>query len=159
MSYPLRTKALMVLVLGHLAEHLAQAVQLGLLGWPRTEARGLLGYWWPVLARTESLHYAYALLMLVGLMACYRGFDGQALTLWTWALGIQVWHHFEHLSLLGQYLTGTYLLSATKPTSFLELVPGVQRIELHLFYNLLVLVPMVAAMVAQHRERREAVPA
>jgi hypothetical protein len=37
-------QVLMVIVLGHWAEHLFQAYQIYVMGWPRPKANGLLGY-------------------------------------------------------------------------------------------------------------------
>ncbi len=48
----------MFIVLAHWAEHLVQAFQVYVLGWPLPEARGVLGYWYPWLVKSESLHYA-----------------------------------------------------------------------------------------------------
>src|SRR6185369_7592737 len=55
----------MIIVLGHWAEHLTQAVQIYILGWPRPKAGGVLGVFFPWLVRSEALHYGYALVMLV----------------------------------------------------------------------------------------------
>jgi hypothetical protein len=57
----------MVIVLGHWAEHLVQAYQIYVMGWPRPKALGLLGLWYPWLIQTEALHYGYALIMLIGI--------------------------------------------------------------------------------------------
>ena len=37
----------LVIVLAHWAEHIAQAVQIWVLGWPIPQARGVLGLWIP----------------------------------------------------------------------------------------------------------------
>ena len=55
----------MLVVLAHWAEHLAQAFQIYVLGWPRPSANGVLGLFFPWLVTTEVLHYGYALVMLV----------------------------------------------------------------------------------------------
>jgi hypothetical protein len=133
------------IVLAHWAEHIAQAIQIWVLGWPVPEARGVLGLWFPWLVTSEWLHYGYALVMLIGLVVLRKGFTGRSRTWWNVALGIQVWHHLEHLLLLLQALTGLHLLGRAVPTSFLQLV--FPRVELHLFYNTVVFVPMVVAMV------------
>ena len=57
----------MLVVLGHWAEHLAQAYQIYGLGWPAPQARGVLGLLYPWLIKSEVLHYCYALVMLVGI--------------------------------------------------------------------------------------------
>jgi hypothetical protein len=46
------------------------------------------------------------------------------------ALWIQVWHHFEHLLLLMQAVTGANLMGKPVPTSIAQLV--LPRVELHL---------------------------
>ena len=141
--------AFLVIVLAHWAEHVAQAIQVYALGWSLPEARGVLGLPFPWLVRSEWMHYGYALVMLVGLVALRPGFTGRARTWWTIALWIQVWHHLEHLLLLLQALTGHNLLGRPVPTSVIQLV--VPRLELHLFYNAIVFVPMVVAMILHRR--------
>lgn len=135
----------LVVTLAHWAEHITQAVQVYLLGWPLPESRGVLGLWIPWLVKSEWLHYGYAIVMLAFLFALRPGFTGRAKTWWTAALVIQFWHHIEHLLLLLQALTGTTLAGAAKPTSIVQLI--IPRVELHLFYNAVVFIPMVVAMV------------
>jgi hypothetical protein len=134
----------MLIVLAHWAEHVVQAVQIWVLGWARPSARGVLGMPFPWLVEQEWLHYGYALIMLVGLMLLRHGFVGQSRRWWLAALGIQIWHHLEHLLLLVQALTGAYLLGRAVPTSVLQL--AFPRVELHLFYNAVVFLPMMVAM-------------
>jgi len=145
--------AFMVVVLGHWAEHLVQAYQIYVLGWPRPQAGGVLGLVFPWLVTSEWLHYGYAIVMLVGLVILRHGFVGRARTWWNASMWIQVWHHFEHLLLLVQALTGAYLMGAKVPTSIAQLV--FPRVELHLFYNAIVFVPMVVAMVLHLRPNPE----
>jgi hypothetical protein len=135
----------MVVVAAHWAEHLAQAVQIYVLGMPTAEARGVLGVPFPWLVHSEWMHYGYALVMMVGLFLLRPGFAGRARTWWTAALLIQVWHHFEHLLLLLQALAGANLAGRAAPTSLLQFL--LPRVELHLFYNAIVFIPMVVAMV------------
>ncbi|MGB2567052.1 hypothetical protein ACPFP2_01165 [Micromonospora citrea] len=134
----------MVIVLGHWAEHLVQAFQIWGLGWARPQARGVLGMPFPWLVSSEWLHYGYAIVMLIGLFALRPGFVGRARTWWTVALVIQFWHHVEHLLLLAQVQMGFLLPGTTVPTSLAQLV--VPRVELHLFYNSVVFLPMLIAM-------------
>ncbi len=143
----------MFIVLAHWAEHLLQAVQVFILGWPRPESRGFLGQFFPILAKSEALHYGYAIVMLIGLFLLRSGFKGSSLTWWTVALVIQFWHHIEHLLLQGQYLIGQNLWGSAVPTSVVQWLlfqigglPHQFRVELHLFYNTIVFVPMVIAM-------------
>ena len=134
----------LAIVLAHWVEHLSQAAEIFILGWPRPQSGGFLGLLFPVLVSSEGLHYFYAVVMLIGLAALLPGCRGRAKTWWTVALGIQVWHHFEHLLLLGQALTHLNLFGAAVPTSILQLV--FSRVELHLFYNAVVFTPMLVAM-------------
>jgi hypothetical protein len=134
----------MVVVTAHLAEHIAQAYQIWGLGLNESEARGVLGLFFPVLLRGEWLHYSYALQMFAGLALLRPGFVGRARLWWTIALALQGWHHLEHLLLLLQWLTGTFLFGRSGPTSILQLI--FPTVELHLFYNTVVFVPMVIAL-------------
>ncbi len=141
----------MVIVLAHWAEHIFQAHQIYVQGMPRPAAKGALGMIWPWLVSSEWLHYGYALVMLAGLIILRPAFVGRARARWNLALGIQVWHHFEHLLLLLQAITGVYLFGGKVPTSiFQALVPG-NRVELHLFYNTIVFIPMVVAIIYHFR--------
>lgn len=139
----------MVVVIAHWAEHIVQAAQIFWLGLPRPDSLGLLGEVWPLLIRLEWLHYGYAVLMLIFLAVLRDGFTGRARQFWTLALVIQFWHHFEHLLLLIQAQTGRNLGGSSVPISVLQLF--VPRVELHLFYNAIVFVPMVVAVVLHHR--------
>jgi hypothetical protein len=139
----------MAIVLAHWAEHLAQAFQIWGLGWEVKESRGVLGLAFPWLVTSEWLHYGYALIMLAGLIILRKGFVGRARTLWNIALGVQVWHHFEHLLLLIQAATGSYIFGRSEPTSIIQLLAP--RVELHLFYNAVVFAPMLAAMIVHLR--------
>lgn len=139
----------LAIVVAHWAEHLVQAYQIWGLGWSRPEARGVLGMPFPWLISQEWLHYAYALVMLVGLIVLRPGFTGTARTWWTVALGIQAWHHLEHLLLFIQAQNGTPFFGQAGPVSIAQLV--VPRVELHLFYNAVVFLPMVVAMFLHRR--------
>jgi hypothetical protein len=134
----------MLIVLAHWAEHLVQAVQIYVLGWPVPESRGVLGLWFPWLVKTELMHYLYALVMLVGLWMLRKGFHGTSRKWWTLSLGIQFWHHIEHGLLIGQAVSGHNLFGSPVPMSIIQL--WIPRVELHLFYNTIVFIPMVIAM-------------
>jgi hypothetical protein len=134
----------MVIVLAHWAEHLAQAFQVYALGWPVPESRGVLGLWYPWLVKSEALHYGYAIVMLVGIWLLRPGFQGLSLKWWTAALAIQFWHHFEHALLQGQAIAQHNLFGSPVPVSILQL--WIPRVELHLFYNTVVFIPMAIGM-------------
>ena len=135
--------AFLAMVLAHLMEHAFQAVQIFLFGWARSESRGLAGEWFPWLVTSEWLHYIYAILTLAGLIVLLPGFVGRARLFWVVAIGTQFWHHFEHLLLLVQRLTEDPWFGERVPTSVVQLL--VMRVELHLFYNAVVMVPIVIA--------------
>ena len=62
---------------------------------------------------------------------------------------LQFWHHLEHLLLLSQAVSGNHLLGKPVPTSVLQL--WFPRVELHLFYNAIVTVPMLVAVYLHQR--------
>lgn len=143
--HELALRIFMVIVLAHWGEHLFQAFQIYVLGWPVPQARGLLGLLYPWLIASETLHYGYALVMLAGLWLFRPGFTGVTdRRWWTLALGIQFFHHIEHFLLLAQATTGHNFFGRPVPTSLIQL--WVPRVELHLFYNTIVFIPMVIAM-------------
>jgi hypothetical protein len=133
------------IVLAHWAEHLAQTFQIYVLGWRVPDAKGLCGVLYPVLVTSEILHYGYALVMLVAFWILRHGFVGRSRTWWMIAFWIQFWHHIEHALLQGQMIVGRNLFDGPAPMSLMQLV--IPRVELHLFYNTIVTVPMVVAMV------------
>jgi hypothetical protein len=138
-------QAFMVIVLAHWAEHLLQAFQIYALGWPVPEARGALGHFFPWLVKSELLHYGYALVMLIALFTLRSGFTGATdRRWWTIALAIQFWHHIEHALLQTQAILGQSFFGSPVPTSIAQL--WFPRVELHLFYNTIVFIPMMIAM-------------
>jgi hypothetical protein len=134
----------MVIVLAHWAEHLFQAYQIYVMGWPRPKANGLVGFFYPQLIKSETLHYGYALVMLICLWIFRKGFTGTSHTWWMVAFWIQFWHHIEHFLLIYQATTHHNFWGKPVPCSVLQLV--FPRVELHLFYNSIVFIPMVVAM-------------
>lgn len=134
----------LIVVASHWMEHGVQAIQIYVLGRPPAEALGLLGSSFPALISSEALHYGYAMFMIAGLALLLPGFTGSAKKWWRAALLIQVWHFFEHLLLLGQAVAGANLLDKPKPVSIIQLI--IPRVELHLLYNMLVLVPLLIAI-------------
>jgi hypothetical protein len=134
----------MLVVLAHWGEHLVQAYQIYVMGWPRPKANGILGLWYPWLIQSETLHYSYALVMLTGLWVLRKGFTGVSRKWWTAALVIQFWHHIEHFLLISQATFHHNFWGKPVPCSILQLF--FPRVELHLFYNSIVFIPMVIGM-------------
>ncbi|WP_017588551.1 hypothetical protein [Nocardiopsis ganjiahuensis] len=139
----------LVVVVAHWAEHIVQAVQVYVLDWPVPEARGVLGIPFPWLVTSEWMHYGYAFVMLVGLLLLLPGFHGRSRAWWTASLLLQVWHHFEHLILLVQVTNGANIGGGDAPVSIVQML--IPRVELHLFYNTVVFVPMAVAMYLHSR--------
>jgi hypothetical protein len=137
-------RVFMFIVLAHWGEHLVQAYQIYVMGWPRPKANGLLGLWYPWLIKSETLHYGYALVMLICLWAFRKGFTGVSHTWWMVSFWIQFWHHIEHSLLIYQATAHHNFWGKPVPFSVLQLV--FPRVELHLFYNTVVFIPMVIAM-------------
>lgn len=134
------------IVLAHWAEHLTQAYQIYVMGWPRPAAGGFLGLFFPWLVSSEVMHYGYAIVMLIGLWTLRKGFTGTSRNWWTAALVIQFWHHIEHAVLQWQALTHHNWFGSPVPLSFLQMVFPRNRVEIHLFYNFVVFMPMLIAM-------------
>lgn len=133
----------------HWVEHLVQAVQIWVFDMPRPKALGALGEAWPALVRTEGLHYFYAVGMMAVLLLLARGFTGAARGWWIAAIALQAWHFVEHSFLVYQFATGDFFLGKPVQTSFVQAI--VPRVELHLFYNVVVTIPIVVAMLLHRR--------
>jgi hypothetical protein len=82
--------------------------------------------------------------MIIGLWVFRRGFHGLSYQWWMLAFWIQFWHHIEHALLQTQAIVGHNLLGSPVPVSIVQL--WVPRVELHLFYNTIVFIPMMLGM-------------
>jgi hypothetical protein len=133
-----------IIVLLHFAEHIAQVVQLYLLHWERSHCLGILGIPFPWLIHSEWLHYLYSLFMLVGVWLIYL--SKYSNNWWYITLILAFYHHFEHAQLLEQAIAGVNFFDAPHPVSLFQAAIGAERIELHFFYNLIVLIPMIVAI-------------
>lgn len=134
----------MAIVIAHWGEHLFQAYQVYVMHWPRPKALGMLGLVYPWLVKSETLHYGYALIMLIGLWVLRKGFTGVSHTWWMVSFWIQFWHHIEHGLLQYQALVHRNFFHSPVPISILQI--WIPRVELHLLYNTIVFIPMVMAM-------------
>lgn len=139
----------MGIVVLHWIEHLLQAYQIWVLEMARPESLGALGMLAPWLVQTEVLHFGYAVVMLLGLIALRPGFAGASRVWWNISLAIQSWHFVEHFVLQAQALAGQNMFGSPVPTSFVQL--WVPRPELHLIYNAVVFIPMIIAAVLHNR--------
>jgi hypothetical protein len=143
-------KVFVIIMIAHWLEHIVQGYQVYVMGYERHHAMGMLGQMYPWLVHSEWMHFGYAVLTLLGLVLLRGGFSGSALAWWNAALIIQIWHLFEHTLLFVQAQGGFTLWGAKEPTSVLQLFWP--RIELHLFYNSVVTVPIVIAMIVSRRQ-------
>jgi hypothetical protein len=138
-------KSFVLIMIAHWLEHAVQAYQVYALGFERHHALGLLGQFYPWLVHSEWMHFGYAVLTWLGLVFLRDGFSGSARLWWDAAIVVQIWHLFEHTLLFIQAQGGFTLWGAAEPTSVLQLF--FPRIELHLFYNSVVTIPIVIAMI------------
>jgi len=82
--------------------------------------------------------------MLIGIWLLKDGFVGREKKWWMISFALQFWHHVEHGLLQAQHSLGFTLFGMPVPTSILQL--WIPRVELHLFYNTIVFIPMVIGM-------------
>lgn len=143
------------LMFAHWLEHIVQAYQVYVMGFERHHALGLLGQIYPWLIHSEWLHFGFAVLTLAGLLLLLPAFSGAGRVWWNTALVVGIWHVFEHTLLFIQAQRGVFFFGAKEPTSVLQLV--FPRIELHLFYNSVVAIPIVMAMLLYWRGGKDAV--
>lgn len=137
-------KVYVAIMIAHWIEHIVQAFQVYVLRMPRPEAGGFLGYLYPAANKSEVLHWTYAVIMLIGLLLLRRGFAARSRIWWNIAIGVMVWHFFEHSFLFFQYWSGWHFTGTPVPTSVIQTI--FPRVELHLIYNMLVMIPVLAAL-------------
>jgi len=142
-----------IAVLGHWVEHAVQLAQVHAWDVPRRHSHGVLGMRWPWLAESEALHFWYAIGMLAGLILFASRMTGGARVVWLLAIVSQTWHQFEHALLVWQAQTGTHLFGAPRRTSVVQYVTGVERIELHFFYNLVATGLMCMSLLVSYAAR------
>jgi hypothetical protein len=146
-------KVFVAIMIAHWLEHIVQAYQVYALGYERHHAMGLLGQFYPWLVHSEWMHFGYAVLTWLGLVIL-RGFSGSARVWGDTAVIVQIWHLFEHTLLFVQAQGGFTLWGANEPTSYSSW--SGRGSKLHLFYNFVVTVPIVIAMVVPRRGRSRA---
>lgn len=131
----------------HWMEHIVQAWQIWVMGYKRPAARGVLGQFFPSLIKTEWLHFGYAVVMLAFLGLLLPGFKGRSRAFWGIAFAIQIWHMIEHSVLFYQAQAHHNWWHSKVPVSFLQhwWFQGT-RVELHLFYNSIVTIPMLVGL-------------
>lgn len=138
-------KIFISIVIIHFIEHLTQLYQLYILQWARPECLGLISLRYPWLMRSEWLHYSFALYMVIGLT--YFGYKANNKKWWRTSLVLQHYHYIEHLILLSQALIGIPMIERISLGSFI-----MPRLELHFFYNLMVLIPMLLGVMTNDKK-------
>jgi hypothetical protein len=132
----------------HMSEHVAQEIQIHLLGRPPSMSHGILGG--PVFD-TEVLHYLFDSWWIpmntVLLLVMLRGRER-----WLWLmLPLVCWHAAEHYVIMVDYwrtgITGTPGLLAAG--GHIHWFVSVSRPDLHFLYNLLETVPMLFGFLSQ----------
>jgi hypothetical protein len=131
---------------GHFLEHVAQMVQLHVLGLSGPQARGVVGA-----LDLEWVHFVWntGVLLAVGaLAAVYRGNRWLLVTLL-----LAGWHELEHVVIMARYLS-TGLVGTPGLLAAGGALGGgapLARPDLHFLYNLVETVPLLLAFAFQVR--------
>ncbi len=131
---------------GHVLEHLAQMVQIHLLGLTGLAARGVFGA-----LDIEWVHFLWNTWVLIAVLLLLARFRGNP---WLWVtLVFAGWHELEHLVIMAAYLS-THAPGGPGLLSKGGLIGGglpLTRPDLHFLYNLVETTPLVIAFVYQLR--------
>ncbi len=129
---------------GHVVEHIAQMVQIHILGLRGLAARGIFGA-----LDIEWVHFiwnTWVLLAVFMLVLCFRRNP------WLWlTLVIAGWHELEHVVIMAAYLK-TGVVGTPGLLSKGGLIGGglpLSRADLHFLYNLIETTPLIIAFVYQ----------
>ena len=126
--------------LGHVAEHVAQIVQIHAFGMRAPDARGMLS-----VLDTEWVHFLWNGWIVIAVAALLVAYPRNR---WLWvAAAFSAWHAFEHAYLLSGYLSTGLSGQPGLLASGGLVANGVPlaRPELHLAYNLAELLPLALA--------------
>src|SRR5579859_1963746 len=135
---------LVVTQTGHFLEHVAQMIQIHVLGLAGADARGIFGT-----LDIEWVHFlwnTWVLLVVLVLLGRFRA------NRWLWvALLLCGWHEVEHVAIFR-----VYLMTGVSGTPGILSQGGalagglpVSRPDLHFFYNLIETIPLVVGFLAQ----------
>lgn len=126
---------------GHFFEHVAQMVQIHLLGLSGLNARGIFGT-----LDIEWVHFVFNSWVIIAASILVAWFRRNP---WLWAtLVIAGWHEVEHVSIMATYLT-TGKAGSPGLLSRGGLIGGglpISRPDLHFLYNLVETIPLVIAL-------------
>jgi hypothetical protein len=136
---------------GHVVEHIAQMVQIHLLGKQPLHAHGIFGA-----LDIEWVHVLWNSWVALAILALLLPFRRNA---WLWSAAlIALWHEIEHLYIMSVYLTTGQVGDPGLLSRGGELGGGVALIrpDLHFLYNLIETTPLVIAFVVQWRSTQAA---
>lgn len=137
----------------HFVEHIAQIVEVDIVGWPRLLSTGILGS-----LDLELVHFTFDTVLLIMTTILLFGKFRWNIPLWI-AWVVAIWHTAEHWYIT-YYFLFDYKNYLPPPAPGLHAREGLlgadgllwpgspfQRIELHFIYNLLYTVPLVWAFI------------
>ncbi len=131
---------------GHVIEHVAQIVQIHILGLPLKEARGIFGA-----LDIEWVHFIWNSWVLIAVVLLLTRFRDNR---WLWAtLVLAGWHELEHVVIMYRYLT-TGVAGTPGLLSHGGAIAGgtpLIRPDLHMLYNVIETVPLVVAFFVELR--------
>ncbi len=131
---------------GHVIEHVAQMVQIHLLGLRGAAARGVFGA-----LDIEWVHFTWNTWVLIAVLALLVRFRSNP---WLWATAVLAgWHEAEHVVIMVAYLI-TGVAGAPGLLSAGGLIGGglpVTRPDLHFLYNVVETTPLVIGFAWQLR--------
>ncbi len=126
---------------GHFLEHVAQIVQIHLLGLSGLNARGVFGT-----LDIEWVHFIFNSWVIIAIPILLAWFRRNP---WLWAtFVIAAWHEIEHVAIMAVYLS-TGKAGSPGLLSRGGLIGGglpVSRPDLHFLYNLVETIPLVIAL-------------
>jgi hypothetical protein len=133
---------LVVTQTGHLFEHVAQMIQMHVLGLTGANAQGVIGT-----LDIEWVHFIFNTWVAIAAPILLWRFRRNA---WLWAVTIlSLWHEIEHITIMTAFLT-TGKVGTPGLLSRGGLLGGglpLVRADLHFLYNLAETVPLVVAFV------------
>jgi hypothetical protein len=124
----------------HVIEHIIQLIQVFILGVPKDEALGLLGYVYQFKGTAEFLHlgfnasYLLALFLLIVPLKRRTPHPVPVWALTTFAVGavaLESWHMVEHIVIINHALQN----NGCPCPGILDAATGIPDVVLHFFYN------------------------
>jgi hypothetical protein len=128
---------------GHVFEHVAQMYQIHILHIPPPQAHGIFGA-----LDIEWVHVIFNTFVLVSVVLLLRKYRQNS---WLWlTLALAGWHQVEHTYILIKYLqTGAAGNPGLLANGGVFPITGLTRPDLHMLYNLVETIPLVAAFLWQ----------